>query len=33
MNNLKIHALFDPGATHLFIASRVVANMGKETKR
>jgi hypothetical protein len=33
MNNLKIHALFDLGATHLFISTRVVSNMGKEIKK
>jgi hypothetical protein len=33
MNNLKIHALFDLGATHLFISTRVVSNMGKEINR
>jgi len=29
MNNLKIRALFDPGAIYAFITSRIVANLGK----
>jgi hypothetical protein len=33
MNNLKIHILFDLSATHLFITSKIVANLGKEAKR
>lgn len=33
MNNLKIYVLFYLGATHSFITSRIVANMGKEARR
>lgn len=33
MNNLKIDILFDLSATHLFITSRIIANLGKEAKK
>lgn len=33
MNNLKIDILFDSSATHLFITSRIIANLGKEAKK
>lgn len=33
MNNFKIHVLFDMSVTHSFIASRIVANLGKRNKK
>jgi len=33
INNLKIHVFFYPGATHSFITSRIIGNLGKEAKR
>ena len=29
MNNLNVHVLFDPGATHLFVARRIVTKLSK----
>ena len=32
MNNFKVHVLFDPCATHSFIARRIVTKIGQEVK-
>ena len=29
LNNFKVHVLFDPGATHSFIARRIVTKLRK----
>ena len=32
MNNFNMHVLFDPGATHLFIAKRIVTKLRKRVQ-